>query len=75
MTMSRYYTERAVLSPGSFGLGAVFDAIDRHVVQPLLSWQQTRDTRRELMALDDRQLSDIGLSRGEIDRTLFGRRR
>jgi uncharacterized protein YjiS (DUF1127 family) len=69
--MSRYYSERAVLSAGSFGLAALFD---RHVVQPVLSWRQKRATQRELMALDDRQLADIGLSRGEIDAAVFGRR-
>ena len=71
--MSRYYTERAVLSPGSFGLATLFDAIDHNFVQPVLAWYQKRNTRRELMALDDRQLADIGLSRGEIDGALFRR--
>ena len=70
--MSRYYTERAVLSAGSLGLAAFFE---RHVVQPVLSWHDKHVTQRELMALDDRQLADIGLSRGEIDSVVFGRRR
>jgi len=70
--MSRYYSDdRAVLSAGSFGLSALFD---RRVVQPVLSWHHKRTTQRELMALDDRQLADIGLSRGDIDGTIFGRR-
>jgi uncharacterized protein YjiS (DUF1127 family) len=69
--MSRYYTERAVLSPGSLGL---LDALDRHVVQPIVSWQQKRHTRSELMALDDRQLADIGLRRDEIDSAVYSRR-
>jgi uncharacterized protein YjiS (DUF1127 family) len=69
--MSRYYTERAVLSPGSLGIAAL---LDRHVVQPILSWHDRHVTQRELLALDDRQLADIGLSRGEIDGVVFGRR-
>jgi uncharacterized protein YjiS (DUF1127 family) len=71
MSRYSYYSERAVLSPGSLGVAAFFD---RHVVQPVLSWQQKRTTQHELMALDDRQLADIGLSRGEIDGAVFGRR-
>jgi uncharacterized protein YjiS (DUF1127 family) len=30
-------------------------------------WYRRRATHRELMALDDRQLADIGLQRGGID--------
>lgn len=73
--MSRTFSERAVLVPGSFGLGTLFDAIDQHVVRPVLAWRQNRVTQRELMALDDRQLADIGLSRGEIDGAVFSPRR
>jgi uncharacterized protein YjiS (DUF1127 family) len=73
--MSRYYSERAVLSAGSFGLRTLFDAIDRHVVRAVLAWHHNRITQRELMALDDHQLADIGLSRGEIDGVAFNPRR
>jgi uncharacterized protein YjiS (DUF1127 family) len=73
--MSRTFNERAVLSPGSFGIVALFEAIDRHLVQPVLVWHHQRTTQRELMALDDRQLADIGLSRGEIDGATFSPRR
>ncbi|HEX3500897.1 MAG TPA: DUF1127 domain-containing protein [Stellaceae bacterium] len=73
--MSRTFSERAILSPGSFGLRSLFDAIDQHVVRPVLAWHHTRVTQRELMALDDRQLADIGLSRGEIDGAVFNPRR
>ena len=69
--MSRLYSERAVLSAGSFGFATLFDALDRHVVRPVLSWHHKRITQRELMALDDRQLADIGLSRGDIDAAIF----
>jgi uncharacterized protein YjiS (DUF1127 family) len=73
--MSRFYTERAILSPGSFGIGLFFEAIDRRLVHPVLGWHRKRTTQRELMALDDRQLADIGLSRGEIDGALANPRR
>lgn len=73
--MSRFYTERAILSPGSFGVGVLFETIDRHIVRPILGWYHQRVTQRELMALDDRQLADIGLSRGEIDGAAFDPRR
>ena len=69
--MSRLYSERAVLSPGSFGFATLFDALDRHVVRPVLSWHHKRITQRELMALDDRQLTDIGLSRGDLEGPAF----
>lgn len=69
--MSRFYDERAVLSAGSFGIAPLLHAIDRHVVRPVLSWHHRRATHRELMALDDRQLADIGLSRGEIDFAVY----
>ena len=65
--MSRPYNDRATGSTGLFGIAPLFDAIGRRVVQPILSWHHKRTTYRELMALDDRQLADIGLSRGDID--------
>ena len=65
--MSRYYDERAVLSAGSFGFAAMLHGLDRILVQPLQSWRHKRAAYRELMALDDRQLADIGVARGEID--------
>jgi uncharacterized protein YjiS (DUF1127 family) len=73
--MSRYLSERAILSPGSFGLGALFERIDRLAIRPVLAWYHQRVTQRELMALDDHQLADIGLSRGEIDSAIFNPRR
>jgi uncharacterized protein YjiS (DUF1127 family) len=73
--MSRFYTERAILSPGSFGIGVLLEAIDRHLVHPVLGWHRKRTAQRELMALDDHQLADIGLSRGEIDHALADPRR
>ena len=69
--MSRFYSERAVPSAGSFGLAGLLDAIDRKVVRPVVTWHYKRVTQRELMALDDRQLADIGVSRGDLDGAAF----
>jgi uncharacterized protein YjiS (DUF1127 family) len=69
--MSRPYNERAAGSAGLFGIVPLLDAIDERLVQPILSWRHKRATYRELMALDDRQLADIGLSRGDIDIAVF----
>ena len=41
----------------------------------LAGWYRSHVTYRELMGLDDRQLADIGLSRGEIDGALANPRR
>jgi uncharacterized protein YjiS (DUF1127 family) len=37
----------------------------RRVVQLIRLWQQRARTRRQLAALDDRQLADIGISHSE----------
>lgn len=37
------------------------------VVDQLLHWQERAETRRKLLAFDDRMLSDIGISRADID--------
>jgi uncharacterized protein YjiS (DUF1127 family) len=34
----------------------------------IVSWQESRRTRSQLYSLSDRDLHDIGLSRGDIDR-------
>ncbi|MRX49095.1 DUF1127 domain-containing protein [Paracoccus sp. S-4012] len=38
----------------------------------LNNWYNTRVTRRELSRLSDRELDDIGLVRGDIDRIARG---
>lgn len=38
----------------------------------LSAWNDARVTRRELNSLSDRELNDIGLARGDIDRVARG---
>ncbi|SCY78885.1 DUF1127 domain-containing protein [Paracoccus tibetensis] len=38
----------------------------------LEAWRDTRVTRRELNRLSDRELDDIGLTRGDIERIARG---
>jgi uncharacterized protein YjiS (DUF1127 family) len=65
--MSRLYDDRASTSSGWFGIAAALYAVERTVVRPALAWRQRRATYRELTALDDRQLADIGLSRSDLE--------
>jgi len=41
------------------------------LVNAFFTWNDTRRTRKALSQLSDRELDDIGLSRGEIDRIRF----
>lgn len=56
--MTDYTTARPLALAGS-AAPRFFDA--------LLSWNNRRVTRNELYRLSDRELEDIGLTRGEID--------
>jgi uncharacterized protein YjiS (DUF1127 family) len=38
------------------------------LVEAVISWNDRRATRKALSQLSDRELDDIGLSRGDIDR-------
>jgi uncharacterized protein YjiS (DUF1127 family) len=41
-----------------------------HLVAPVLRWHRVRRDSRQLMALSDHMLQDIGLSRGAIERAV-----
>jgi uncharacterized protein YjiS (DUF1127 family) len=69
--MSRLYDDRASASNGWFGLAAALYAVERKFVRSALAWRRQRVTYRELAALDDRQLADIGLSRSDLDIASF----
>ena len=47
-------------------------AVAETVYQPVKQWAVERATRDELMALDDRTLADIGLTRGDIPQVAAG---
>ncbi len=50
-------------------IGSVFAS----VVGSVAAWNDARKTRKALSALTDRELDDIGLSRGDIDAIATGR--
>jgi uncharacterized protein YjiS (DUF1127 family) len=53
----------------TFALLPKLAALARTVAESrFTAWYRSQVTYRELMALDDRQLADVGLSRGEIER-------
>lgn len=62
---SRIHTEEVLAGFQGLSLGAL--------IATLKTWNDERITRRELNALSDRELSDIGLSRSDIDTVAKGR--
>ncbi len=61
---SRIHTEEVLAGFQGLSLGAL--------IATLKTWNDERITRRELNALSDRELSDIGLSRADIDTVAKG---
>ena len=49
---------------------AIFKAVSKamFVFHSVITWNQTRKTRRILASLNDHMLTDIGLTRGDIAR-------
>jgi uncharacterized protein YjiS (DUF1127 family) len=45
-----------------------------HAAAAVSRWHRLRQDARRLMALDDRMLRDVGLSRGEVERAVRGGR-
>jgi uncharacterized protein YjiS (DUF1127 family) len=58
--MSVYATNRAIASGTASGIVGRFAAA-------FAAWNDARATRKALARLSDRELDDIGLSRGDID--------
>ena len=46
---------------------AGFGGLMTRVYETLVTWNERRATRKALSQLSDRELDDIGLSRGDID--------
>ncbi|WP_372840933.1 DUF1127 domain-containing protein [Phaeovulum sp.] len=59
--MSAFDTNRAMIQTGHIGFVSRF-------FTTLAVWNDARTTRNELAKLSDRELDDIGLTRGDIDR-------
>lgn len=59
--MSAYDTNHALNHNGFSGIATKFFAA-------IAAWNDARQTRNELGKLTDRELDDIGLNRGDIDR-------
>ncbi|MTH99362.1 MULTISPECIES: DUF1127 domain-containing protein [Alphaproteobacteria] len=59
---------------GSFGLVGRIGATFASVVNAAVEWNDARVTRNALNGLTDRELEDIGLSRGDIEIVAEGRR-
>ncbi len=52
---------------GSATASSRFIAALNSVVTSVIAWNSARVTRKALSSLSDRELEDIGLSRGDID--------
>ncbi len=63
--ITRADIDRVAAESAGGGDGIVV-ALVKHVVRKLAAWSARRDAYRRLMALDDRMLADIGISRAEI---------
>lgn len=60
-----FFTQSRPVADGVFGgvSGLSFTSLWASIT----AWNDRRSTRNELMKLSDRELDDIGLSRGDID--------
>lgn len=55
------------------GITAYFHDLGCGVMALLRGWQERRRLHRELLALDQRELHDLGLQRCDVDRLAEGR--
>lgn len=58
---------------GSNGLVGRIAAVYNTVATAVVEWNDARITRKALAQLSDRELEDIGLSRGDIDAVAAGK--
>ena len=63
---SRVHTEQVLAGFQGLSLGAL--------IATLKTWNDERITRRDLSALSDRELADVGLRRDDIERVARGLR-
>ncbi|KMW60659.1 hypothetical protein AIOL_000823 [Candidatus Rhodobacter oscarellae] len=68
--MALFDTSRPVVA--NTGIGAAFANIFSGLMAAVASWNDARVTRNTLSQLSDRQLDDLGLSRGNIDELFRG---
>ncbi|MCR9147475.1 MAG: DUF1127 domain-containing protein [Rhodobacteraceae bacterium] len=61
--MAVYETNRL-----SSGTGTAPGRFFRNTIEAVRAWNDARVTRKELSRLSDRELDDIGLARGDINR-------
>ncbi len=55
------------IATGSYGLVGRIGVFFASVANAVVDWNEARVTRNSLNKLSDRELSDIGLFRGDID--------
>ena len=68
--MAAIDTSRATY--GSHGLTGRIGATLSSIVATVVAWNDARVTRNALSHLSDRELEDIGLARGDIERVAAG---
>jgi uncharacterized protein YjiS (DUF1127 family) len=70
--------DQALMARGEYiadvvtGIAAALRAVVKPVVTRVKAWATEQATRDELLALDERTLADIGLTRGDIPRVAAG---
>lgn len=69
--MAAFDTHRTTYGAAS-AAGLFFGAFNK-IFAAVVAWNDARMTRNALTALTDRELEDIGLSRGDIDLVANGR--
>jgi uncharacterized protein YjiS (DUF1127 family) len=64
----------AIMTNRSLGAGSGTSRVLADVVGRIAAWNDARVTRKALSRLTDRELDDLGLTRGDIDDIAVGRR-